>query len=114
MHYCANVTTNQDSIGAVLIRAVEPIEGIEKMEQRRKTFDIKNLASGPAKFCKAFGITKAENGLAISEASDFVIYDAPDLPVEQIVASPRIGISSGLDLPWRFTVKDSKFLSRKA
>jgi len=114
MHYCANVTTNKDGIGAVLIRAVEPIKGIEKMEERRNTYDLKNLANGPAKFCKAFGITKAENGLAVSEASDFVIYDAPDLPTEQIATSPRIGISSGLDLPWRFTVKNSKFLSRKA
>lgn len=110
MHYCANVTTNKVGIGAVLIRAVEPIEGIEKMEERRKTFDLKNLTSGPAKFCKAFGITKAENGFSV--AGDFAIYDAPELPPEEVEISGRIGISQGKDLPWRFSVKGNKFVSR--
>jgi DNA-3-methyladenine glycosylase len=112
MHFCANVTTNKDGVGAVLIRAVEPLEGIEKMEARRNTFDVRNLASGPAKFCKAFGITKAENGLPIAES--FVIYDAPDVPTKQIGTSSRIGIRQGTELPWRFYIKGSKFVSRKA
>jgi DNA-3-methyladenine glycosylase len=110
MHFCANVTTNKDSVGAVLIRAVEPLEGIEKMEKHRGTFDIKNLASGPAKFAKAFGITTAENGLPV--AGDFAIYDAPEVSKEQVGVSGRIGISSGKDLPWRFYVKGSKYVSR--
>jgi DNA-3-methyladenine glycosylase len=112
MHYCANVTTNKDGIGAVLIRAVEPTEGIEKMEERRGTFDAKKLCSGPARFCQAFGITKAENGLAVG--GDFVIYDAPEIPADQIGTSSRIGITQGTELPWRFYIKDSAFLSRKA
>jgi DNA-3-methyladenine glycosylase len=121
MHFCANVTTNKDGVGAVLIRAVEPIEGIEKMEERRgkstrhgvkvqTVTSTKNLTNGPAKFCKAFGITTAENGLSIS--GDFAIYDAPELPQNQIGTSGRIGISRGTDLPWRFYVKGSKFTSR--
>jgi DNA-3-methyladenine glycosylase len=112
MHFCANVTTNKDGIGAVLIRAVEPVEGIEKMEERRGTFDVKNLTNGPAKFCKAFGITTAENGLPV--AGDFAIYDAPEVPADQIGISARIGISSGTELPWRFYIKGNKFVSRKA
>jgi DNA-3-methyladenine glycosylase len=122
MHFCANVTTNKDGVGAVLIRAVEPLEGIEKMEARRNTFDVRNLASGPAKFCKAFGITKAENGLPIEESTEsakdfqnsFVIYDAPEIPAKQIGTSGRIGIRQGTELPWRFYIKGSKFVSRKA
>jgi DNA-3-methyladenine glycosylase len=109
MHFCANVTTNKGGVGAVLIRAVQPLEGIEKMEERRNTFDIRNLASGPAKFCKAFGITKAENGL-----NSFVIYDAPEIPAKQIGTSGRIGIRHGTELPWRFYIKGNKFVSRKA
>ena len=112
MHFCANVTTNKDGIGAILIRAVEPLEGIEKMEDRRGTYDIKNLASGPAKFCKAFGITTAENGLPITD--DFAIYDSPEIPKEQIGTSGRIGIRSATELPWRFYIKGNKFVSRKS
>jgi DNA-3-methyladenine glycosylase len=127
MHFCANVTTNKGGVGAVLIRAVQPLEGIEKMEERRNTFDIRNLASGPAKFCKAFGITKAENGLPIKEnegggeskktksgLNSFVIYDAPEIPAKQIGTSGRIGIRHGTELPWRFYIKGNKFVSRKA
>ena len=109
MHYCANVTTNKDSVGAVLIRAVEPIDGIELMEARRGTRDIYNLCSGPAKFAQAFGIDKAENGLSIED--DFAIYDAPAVPKKDIASGPRIGIKAGLELPWRFYVRDSPFVS---
>jgi DNA-3-methyladenine glycosylase len=112
MHYCANVTTNKDGVGAILIRAVEPIDGIEKMEERRGTFDVKNLTNGPAKFCKAFGITKAENAFPVSD--EFAIYDAPELPAENIGVSGRIGISKGTELPWRFFIKGNRFVSRKS
>jgi DNA-3-methyladenine glycosylase len=106
MHFCANITTNKDGIGAVLIRAVEPIEGIDKMIERRgmtASPSLKNLTNGPAKFCKAFGITTAENGLPV--AGDFAIYDAPDIEASQIGTSSRIGITKGLDKEWRFFVK---------
>jgi DNA-3-methyladenine glycosylase len=112
MHFCANVTTNKDSTGAVLIRAVEPIEGIEKMEERRGIFDSQKLTNGPAKFCKAFGITTAENGLPIT--GDFAIYDAPEIPSKEIGISGRIGIRADTELPWRFYIKGNKFVSRKS
>jgi DNA-3-methyladenine glycosylase len=111
MHFCANVTTNKDSVGAVLIRAVEPLTGIEKMEERRGTYEKKNLTNGPAKFCKAFGITTAENGLPVG--GDFAIYDAPEIPSTDIGISGRIGISQGKDLPWRFYIKGNPYVSRK-
>ncbi len=100
MHFCANVTTNKGSAGAVLIRAVDRLKASRKMEERRGTFDIKQLCSGPAKFAKAFGITTAENGLPI--AGDFAIYDAPELTKSQIGISPRIGISKAADLRGAF------------
>ena len=106
MHFCANVTTNKDGIGAVLIRAVEPVEGIDQMIKRRNMYsarDLKNLTNGPAKFCQAFSITTAENGLPV--AGDFAIYDAPDIEASLVGTSPRIGITKGLDKEWRFFIK---------
>lgn len=110
MHYCANVTTNKDGVGAVLIRAVAPTEGIPLMQERRKTDDVRKLCSGPARFAQAFGITKIENGLPLSE--EFGIYDAPPIPDADILAGPRIGIRNDIDLPWRFTLKGSPHVSR--
>jgi DNA-3-methyladenine glycosylase len=114
MHWCANVTTNKGGTGAVLIRAVEPIEGLALMRRRRKVkksdFDTLRLCNGPAKFCQAFGISGKENGL--SADGDLAIYDAPEIPAAQIVTSTRIGIKNGADLPWRFYIKDNPFVSR--
>lgn len=118
MHFCANVTTNKDGVGGVLIRAVEPIEGLEKMQERRihgkaiPPFKETLLCSGPARFCQAFGITSAENGLPM--APEFGIYDAPELAPERIGTSGRIGIRQGTELPWRFFIKDNAYVSRKA
>ena len=110
MHWCANVTTNKDDIGAVLIRAVEPVEGIAAMKRRRKTNVVKNLCSGPAKFCQAFGITGRDNSAPVGR--DFAIYDAPEMAEQDIGVSNRIGIKKGTELPWRFYIKDNPFVSR--
>ncbi|HUY62319.1 MAG TPA: DNA-3-methyladenine glycosylase [Candidatus Paceibacterota bacterium] len=110
MHWCANVTCDKDGIGAVLIRAVEPIGGIALMKRRRGTSIVKNLCSGPAKFCEAFGVTGNDNGAAVAGA--FAIYDAPDIPREDIGVSSRIGITSATELPWRFYIRGNPFVSR--
>lgn len=110
MHWCANVTTNKNGIGAVLIRAVEPTQGIGAMQHERNTAILQNLCSGPAKFTEAFGITGEENGAALSRA--FGIFEAPDIPASRIVRATRIGIKNGIDLPWRFYIKDNPFVSR--
>jgi len=104
MHYCVNVTTNKGSVGAVLIRAVEPVEGVELMKGRRDVEDIHKLCNGPANLCKAFGITKAQNGFPIKDP--FTIYDAPDVPDTRVVCGPRVGITKDKDLPWRFRVTE--------
>lgn len=110
MHWCANITTDKDGIGAVLIRAVEPIEGIKIMKQRRHTDDLRNLCSGPAKFCSAFGITDAENGLPLT--GDFAIFDAPEIQKSKIATSARVGIKNDIELPWRFYIKNNPFVSK--
>ncbi|VAW32148.1 DNA-3-methyladenine glycosylase II [hydrothermal vent metagenome] len=117
MYHCVNVTTNKDGIGAVLIRAVEPVRNIKLMQKRRSSktgkqnIPVRNLCSGPAKLCQSFGITTRENVTPIG--GDFAIYDAPDLPEKAIVSSTRIGIKNGTELPWRFFIKDNPFVSRK-
>lgn len=110
MHWCANVTTDQLGTGAILIRAVEPIEGIALMEERRGQKALRQLCSGPAKFCQAFDITNQENGLEIGES--FGIYGAAEISNEQIGTSARIGIRAGKELQWRFFIKDNAFVSR--
>jgi DNA-3-methyladenine glycosylase len=112
MHHCANITCDKNGVGAVLIRAVEPREGIAAMKRRRKTDTMKNLCSGPAKFCKAFGITKKENGHPAT--GDFAVYDTPPVAEKDIGISRRIGISKGTELPWRFFIKTNPFVSRQA
>lgn len=110
MHWCANVTTDASDAGAVLIRAVEPIKGIQIMKKRRDTDDLHNLCSGPAKFCQAFGITGKDNFKPLD--ASFAIYDAPTIPKSKIATSARVGIRDGSDLQWRFYIKNNSFVSR--
>ncbi len=109
MHWCTNITTNKTGAGAVLIRAVEPRTGIQTMKRRRGTHDIRALCSGPAKLCQAFGITGKDNGRVLDES--FGIFDAENIPHAKIEASSRIGIRNGIELPWRFSIKDNPFVS---
>ncbi len=117
-HFCCNVVTGKKDHGtAVLIRAVEPISGIDKMIKRRFARKLKseneifNLTSGPGKLCKAFAINREHSGL---DLTDDVIYllDAPKLKLNKIGISKRIGISKSVDLPWRFFEKGNPYLSR--
>lgn len=110
MYYCLNFTTEKDQPGAVLIRAVEPLSGIENMKKRRKTKEIYNLCSGPGKLCTALGIDKWHNGLKLG--SEVKVYD-DGFTVTGMGSSSRIGIKDALDLPWRFFVGGNLFVSKK-
>lgn len=118
VHHCCNVVTGKEGHGAaVLIRAIEPLEGIETMAYRRfgkrKINDKQflNLTNGPGKICQAFAFDRTHSGLDLTGDKVFIV-DAP-LPREsQIGISKRIGISKSTELPWRFFIKESKFLSR--
>ncbi len=112
MHYCFNVVTEREGFpSAVLIRAVEPIEGIDLMRKFRKTDDIYNLTNGPAKFCQAFKIDKSLNGASLLGDEIFIIESSDNLNFK-IGRSSRIGIKSGLDKKWRFFIIGNPFVSK--
>lgn len=107
MYYCLNFTCERDGIGAVLIRAIEPLSGIEEMQQRRNTDELKKLASGPGRLTQAFAIDLSFNGKPIGH--ELKVRPRQSLP--QISATPRIGISKATELHWRFFEKGSPFIS---
>ncbi len=112
MHYCVNISSGAKDIGeAVLIRALEPTEGIDLMKKRRKTNDVKNLCSGPAKLVQAMGITLDFNFLTL-DSDEFHCLPATTNDFS-IVTTTRIGITQGTDLPYRFYVEGNKFVSKK-
>lgn len=114
MYNCFNVVTGVDGIGeAVLIRALEPIKGIELMQKRRKTKEIKNLLSGPGKLTQAMGIAISHNGVNL-EKGNLKIINKPNLSDSEIIQTTRIGISLGNKLPYRFYIKGNPFVSRKS
>ncbi len=108
-YHCLNFTTRENGPGAVLIRAVEPAEGIEIMKQRRKTDDVSNLTNGPGKLCQAFGITTAINRTRIGES---IKLEDTGLKNLEIISTSRIGIKKATHLDWRFYLKGSEFVSK--
>jgi DNA-3-methyladenine glycosylase len=110
IHHCLNFTTERFGTGAVLIRAVEPTEGIEEMRARRATSDPVRLASGPGRLCEAFAIDLSFDGKPIG--SEIKIRRRETTP--EIIASPRIGISRAIELEWRFYERGNRFVSRPA
>jgi DNA-3-methyladenine glycosylase len=110
-HWMFNFVTEREGIaGAVLVRAVEPVGGIDLMKRRRGTKDIKNLTNGPGKFTQAFGINKSNNGQDVTRGPMRVLDNDGRL---RIVTTTRIGLSCGQDLPYRYYIKDNCFVSKK-
>jgi DNA-3-methyladenine glycosylase len=108
IHWCLNFVCG--GAAAVLIRAIEPTTGLELMAERRGLAAPRALCSGPGKLAEALGITKAHDGLML-DAPPFELIRSSKRP--PIVAGPRIGITKAVDLPWRFGVAGSPFLSRR-
>jgi DNA-3-methyladenine glycosylase len=109
-HACMNVVTERKHhAGAVLIRALEPVEGLDRMRRRRGTRDIHRLASGPGRLTQAMGITLANNR---NDLTTGPLYLAHGPRPRAIAATPRIGISAATDVRWRFVERGSAFLSR--
>jgi DNA-3-methyladenine glycosylase len=110
VHWCLNfVCEPAASASAVLIRALQPTDGVPAMRRRRGLKDERLLCAGPGRLCQALGITGDDNGLAL-EGSEFELRARSSAP--EIVVGPRIGISVGLELPWRYGLEDSPFLSK--
>lgn len=116
MHYCFNVVTGPAGEGnAVLIRALEPVIGLELMQRQRNTKSVRNLCNGPGKLCQALAISKNEYGLDLCAAdSPLRLIRYRHLPDAQIVATPRINVAYAEEAaawPWRFYVKNSPYVS---
>jgi DNA-3-methyladenine glycosylase len=110
VHWCVNFVCEQEgSASAVLIRAIEPTHGLAAMRRRRGLQDLRALCSGPGKLTEALGITNAHNGLAL-DAAPFALYE-PTGKVE-LTTGVRIGITKASELPWRYGLKGSKYLSK--
>ena len=117
-HFCCNVVTGKKDQGAaVLIRAVEPLIGIDEMIKNRFNRKLKsekeiyNLTSGPGKVCKAFGFNKEHSGLDLTNSKVF-IFDQTKLTKNKVGVSKRIGITKSVNLPWRFFEIGNPYLSR--
>lgn len=110
IHWCVNfVCEKEGSASAVLIRALLPTHGIPTMRRRRGLHDERSLCSGPGKLCEALGITHAYNGLAL-DMPPIALYARTSKP--EIVSGIRIGLTKAVELPWRYGLKGSKFLSK--
>jgi len=117
MHHLFNVVTEQEGFpAAVLIRALEPLEGLALMQKRRRTDDVLNLCSGPAKLCQALDIDLSLNGASLSSPrSPLILVGRTDEDEKEkdLVWRPRIGIREGRDRLWRVYRKGSPFVSVK-
>jgi DNA-3-methyladenine glycosylase len=111
MHYCCNIVVGPDGHGsAVLIRAVEPIEGVEIIEERRGKAGVE-ATNGPAKLCQALGIGKAMNGHDL-RSGEMRLERGEPIAKKDIVQTTRIGISQGKDMPWRFYIRGNPYVSK--
>ena len=110
IHWCVNfVCEKQGSASAVLIRALQPTHGIAAMRRRRGLHDERALCSGPGKLTEALGITIAHSELPL-DRPPIVLYGRTAKP--EIVSGVRIGLTKAVELPWRYGLEGSKFLSK--
>jgi DNA-3-methyladenine glycosylase len=110
IHWCLNIVCGEPGVaGAVLIRALRPTLNVHTMRERRGVRDVRNLCSGPGKLCQALGITREHDGLRIDEPPFRLV---PRLRPLEVVRGPRIGITKAADLPWRYGLAGSRYVSR--
>lgn len=118
MHWMLNLVTEADGFpAAVLIRAFEPLAGIERMQELRGGKPLAQLASGPAKLTQALGIAREENGMdCCRPGSSLTLVRGEAVPPSSVVATPRIGLGQTpepwLSKPWRFLIRGNGFVSR--
>lgn len=111
MHWCFNVVAEEKDIGAaVLVRALEPTQGIELMKKRRGKENLHDLCSGPAKLVQALGISKTDYGKPLYSGNLYIAKSK--MKDIKIRFGPRVGISKAKEKPWRFWIEGNKFISR--
>lgn len=113
-HFCVNVVTEAQGVGAaVLIRAVEPLKGLELMRRRRpKAANDIGLTNGPGKLCQALGIDKRMNEEDLLSSMLISLRPCRSIAASDVVRTSRVGISKSQHLPWRFYVKGSRWVSK--
>jgi DNA-3-methyladenine glycosylase len=110
IHWCANVACEEVGTGAaLLLRALEPTHGLDEMRSRRGEVPDSLLCAGPGRLTEALAITREHDGCSILE-SPFAL-EQPSAPIE-IAVTPRVGITKAADLPWRYVVRGSRWVSR--
>jgi DNA-3-methyladenine glycosylase len=110
IHWCLNLVCDVEGRAeAALIRALEPTHGLDEMRMRRGLDDPRALCSGPGKLCRALAVTRAHDGLAL-DAPPFELHARTHEP--ELTTGPRIGITRAAELPWRYALAGSRFLSR--
>jgi DNA-3-methyladenine glycosylase len=108
IHWCMNLVCGDEPGSAVLLRAIEPTEGLDLMIARRGLDNPRLLASGPGRLCQAMGVTHAHNGLSAASAP----FDLEPGPPVDVIAGPRVGITKAINVLWRFGEQGSRYLSR--
>ena len=112
VHWCFNAVTRAvGSPSAVLVRALEPLDGVELMRERRGSVRERDLTNGPGKLCEALGITGAQNGIPLRKSAIEILRGVP-VPDERVVVTPRIGITKSAEWPLRWCVSDSPYVSK--
>lgn len=114
-YHCFNIVTGKKGDGeAVLIRALEPVDGINIMQEFREVKKIKDLTNGPSKLCLSLNVTKKENGLDLINCDELYITEGDIIQNQDIVVTTRIGLTKGIDLPLRFYLNNNIYVSKLA
>jgi DNA-3-methyladenine glycosylase len=112
-HWMMNAVTEGEGVpSAVLLRAVEPLEGLDAMAQRRGRTRVTDLCSGPGKLCQALGVTREDDGADLVRGANVWIEAGSPVAPDDIATGIRVGVSVGLEREWRFRVRDDPFVSR--
>jgi DNA-3-methyladenine glycosylase len=112
-HWMMNVVTRgEGEPSAVLLRAAEPLEGIEEMQRRRGRSLLRDLCSGPGKLCQALGVDRAQDGADLVRGRSVWLEAGVPVAPERIAVGIRVGVSVGLEQEWRYRVADDPFVSR--
>jgi DNA-3-methyladenine glycosylase len=115
VHHCMNIVAAPEGVAsAVLLRAAQPLDGLDTMAQRRGTERPRDLCRGPGRWAQAFGVDRALDGADVVVGDVIWLERGLAVPADAIVAGPRIGITLAARRPWRFCVAGSPFLSRPA
>jgi len=111
LHYCMNVVTDDPGMaGAVLVRALEPVGGLDVMEQNRKGRPRAELLNGPGKICQAYHISREQNGTDLESSDIWIAHD--EFQVNGVRVGARVGLTDGAGLPYRFSLDGSPWISR--